>query len=437
MSSNNSYQKGIELVKEATAKDVAEDFETAVKLYAQAIEHFMHFIKYDKNERTKKTVREKVGAYMKRAEQLKTFLKDREENKKNGKGKRLQGAHGAGGDDDDEDQDTKALRHALEAVVTVESPDIKWSDVAGLEVAKGALQEAVILPLKMPHLFGNGRAPWSGILMFGPPGTGKSYLAKAVATEANNSTFMAVSSADLVSKWQGQSERLVKELFKMAREKSPCIIFVDEVDSLCGARGDGESESSRRIKTEFLVQMQGVGNNNKGLLVLGATNIPWALDSAIRRRFEKRVYIPLPDTTARTAMFKLHMGKIKHQLTEKNFQELGQTSEGRSGADIKVVCKDAIMAPIRKLQTATHFCRVMAPDRDNESVQREYWTPCSPGQSGAVEKTWQQFEDPTTIIESPVDMNDMHRCLRNNKATVSPEDLVQLDEWAEQFGMEG
>lgn len=321
--------------------------------------------------------------------------------------------------------------------MTVESPNVKWTDVAGLEGAKQALQEAVILPLRMPHLFGNGRAPWSGILMFGPPGTGKSYLAKAVATEANNSTFMAVSSADLVSKWQGQSERLVKELFKMAREKSPCIIFVDEVDSLCGARGDGESESSRRIKTEFLVQMQGVGNNNTGLLVLGATNIPWQLDSAIRRRFEKRVYIPLPDNIARTTMFKLHMGQIRHNLNEKDFQSLGQMADGRSGADIKVVCKDAIMAPIRKLQLGTHFCKVMAPDRNNPEVQIEYWTPCSPGAPGAIEKTWQQFDNPESIMESAVDMNDMVRCLKNNKATVTPGDLIQLNDWAEQFGMEG
>ena len=183
-----------------------------------------------------------------------------------------------------------------------------------------------------------------------------------MATEANNSTFFSVSSSDLVSKWLGESEKLVKNLFEMAREHKPSIIFIDEVDSLTGQRSDNESESARRIKTEFLVQMQGVGNDNDGVLVLGATNIPWVLDAAIRRRFEKRIYIDLPEANARwgghflstlfpydyqlsrTSMFKLNLGAdTAHSLTEADFRELGQRTDGYSGADIAIVVRDALM----------------------------------------------------------------------------------------------
>lgn len=161
---------------------------------------------------------------------------------------------------------------------------MKWDDVSGLEAAKEGLKEAVVLPIRFPQLFDEVRQPWRGILLYGPPGTGKSFLAKACATECEG-TFFSISSSDLVSKWMGESEKLIKQLFKMAREKKPSIIFIDEVDSLCGSRSEGENDSSRRIKTEFLVQMQGVGNSMDGVLVLGATNVPWELDNAIRRRF--------------------------------------------------------------------------------------------------------------------------------------------------------
>lgn len=161
-------------------------------------------------------------------------------------------------DSDEEDKDKKKLMNQLEGAIVIEKPNIQWSDVAGLEGAKEALKEAVILPIKFPHLFTGNRKPWKGILLFGPPGTGKSYLAKAVATEANNSTFFSVSSSNLVSKWLGESEKLVKNLFEMARQHRPSIIFIDEIDSLCSTRSDNESESARRIKTEFLVQMQGL-----------------------------------------------------------------------------------------------------------------------------------------------------------------------------------
>lgn len=141
----------------------------------------------------------------------------------------------------------------------------------------------------------------------------------------------------------------------MARENKPSVIFIDEIDALCGPRGEGESEASRRIKTEILVQMDGVGNDSKGILVLGATNIPWQLDAAIRRRFQRRVHIGLPDPNGRARMFKLAIGDTNTALQASDFSVLAQRSDGFSGSDIANVVQSALMRPVRKVLQATHF----------------------------------------------------------------------------------
>lgn len=431
----NFLPKAIEIVKKATEEDAAEHSEEAMRLYLSALDYFMAAIKYEKNPKTKESIRIKCGEYMRRAETLKTIIASKDKTPKKKAVVDGKADSKSGDDEDEEDQESKQLRVALQSAIVIETPDVKWTDVAGLDTAKEALQEAVILPLRFPKMFQGKRQPWRGILLYGPPGTGKSFLAKAVATEANKSTFISVSSSDLVSKWQGQSERLVKALFDIARQKKPCIIFIDEVDSLCGARSDGESESSRRIKTEFLVQMQGVGNNNDGILVLGATNIPWMLDSAIRRRFERRIYIPLPEEQARASMFRMHIGNTPNSLSEENFRDLGHLSERYSGADIGVLVRDALMAPVRKVQGATHFRQVYGPSHEDPAVQKLFWMPCSPGDRGAVEKTWGEV-DPDDLMEPPVGMDDMRRALTSSKPTVNEEDLVNLKKFTEEFGME-
>jgi len=149
--------------------------------------------------------------------------------------------------------------------------------------------------------------------------------------------------------------RLVKQLFGMARENKPSIIFIDEIDALCGPRGEGESEASRRIKTELLVQMDGVGKDSRGVLILGATNIPWQLDAAIRRRFQRRVHISLPDFPARMKMFELAVGNTPCELSQPDYKKLAELSEGYSGSDIAIAVQDALMQPVRLIQTATHY----------------------------------------------------------------------------------
>ncbi|KAJ2262352.1 Vacuolar protein sorting-associated protein 4 [Coemansia sp. RSA 376] len=444
--SEETTAKAKDIVNRAIAEDNAGNYEEAYKLYRDAIEWYLTGIKYEKVDSRKLTIRKRLTEYMDRAEQLKEHLAKARDNRKPVPVGSTNGGGGgakkkAGGKDDEDgsglDSETKKLRQGLEGAILSEKPNVHWEDVAGLDGAKEALKEAVILPIKFPQLFTGKRTPWRGILLYGPPGTGKSYLAKAVATEAD-STFYAVSSSDLVSKWMGESERLVKNLFAMARENKPSIIFIDEVDSLCGTRGEGESEASRRIKTEFLVQMNGVGNDDTGVLVLGATNIPWALDSAIRRRFEKRIYIPLPDAAARARMFQLHIGNTPCTLTQRDYKMLAERTDGYSGSDIAVIVRDALMQPIRKVQVATHFKRVRCPaDRAvPDGPVRDFWTPCSPGDPHAVEKTWSEVAG-DELWEPDLASSDFLKAVKNSRPTVNDADLSKQIEFTNDFGQEG
>jgi len=425
---NNFIPRAIDLVTQAIKEDQEKNYVEAYQLYERALEFFVTGLKYEKNERTKETLRKKIAEYMDRAEQLKSVV-----HKQNGSGSGPEAgktAVGAGGGkkaalgNDDGDQDKSKLRASLDSSILSEKPNVKWDDVAGLEGAKEALKEAVVLPIRFPALFTGNRKPWKGILLYGPPGTGKSYLAKAVATEVD-STFFSISSSDLVSKWVGESERLVRNLFEMAHENKPSIIFIDEIDALCGSRGDGESDASRRMKNEFLVRMQGAGPASEGVLVLGATNIPWALDPGIRRRFEKRIYIPLPEPHARARVFQIHVGSTPNSLTPDDFMQLATLSDGFSGSDISVCVRDALMEPVRALQSATHFLRAKGK-----------WTPCSPGHPQAQEMTLMDVK-PDELLDPEVTMNHFLKVIRNARPTVSKNDLQRYTDFTAEFGQEG
>lgn len=182
------------------------------------------------------------------------------------------------------------------------SPGVSWDDVAGLEFAKQSVMEAVVWPIQRPDLFTGLRQPSKGLLLFGPPGTGKTLIGKAIATESG-ATFFSISASSLMSKWIGEAEKMVRALFTVARGHLPAVIFVDEIDSLLCQRSEGDQDSTRRVKTEFLVQLDGAATDPKDrLLLIGATNRPQELDEAARRRMQKRLYIPLPDALARRTM---------------------------------------------------------------------------------------------------------------------------------------
>ncbi|KAG8913304.1 Vacuolar protein sorting-associated protein 4 [Tulasnella sp. 408] len=443
MANPSFLDRAIEIVQKAIDEDTNQNYAEAYKQYQNSLDYFMMALKYEKNEALKGLIRSKINEYLGRAEKLKEHLNAQEDKRARAavgaNGKETGGAGGSGqkkgNEDDDNDPEIKKLRAGLSSAILVDTPNVKWDDVAGLEGAKDALKEAVILPIKFPHLFTGKRTPWRGILLYGPPGTGKSYLAKAVATEAK-STFFSVSSSDLVSKWMGESERLVKQLFQMARESKPSIVFIDEVDSLCGTRGEGESEASRRIKTEFLVQMNGVGHDDTGVLVLGATNIPWQLDNAIKRRFEKRIYIPLPGAEARKRMFELNVGTTPCELSSQDYRHLAERTDGYSGSDIAIVVRDALMQPVRKVLAATHFKAVQAPSNDDPNKIVTKYTPCSPGDPQAVEKSWTDVGQ-DELQEPPLTVNDFVRAISIVRPTVTADDIKKHIEWTQDAGSEG
>ena len=340
--------------------------------------------------------------------------KDNKNNKKgqNGKSDFLLSRYPDGNGPDSE------LIEMLEREVVDTNPNVSFDDIAELSQAKKALQEAVLLPLIIPDYFKGIRRPWRGVLLYGPPGTGKTMLAKALATQGKT-TFFNVHSSSFASKWRGESEKLVRILFEMARFYAPTTIFIDEVDSLCSKRGEGnEGEGSRRVKAELLVQMEGVNSNTsasanekseedkrKIVTVMAATNRPWDLDDALRRRFEKRVYIPLPNEKGRLQLFNLNLKKIEVDQNI-NYDKLVKLTDGYSGADICNVCREASFMPMRRELLANRGRRV--EDLVND-------------------------QDFRTKIRAPIVMNDFEKAISNISKSVSQKDLEVYDKWTKEF----
>nr|XP_057929079.1 fidgetin-like protein 1 [Doryrhamphus excisus] len=265
------------------------------------------------------------------------------------------------------DSDDRTYYHNLEAddgnlsglteseqSTIVNISEVNWSDISGLGRTKALIQEIVIWPMLRPDLFTGLRSPPKGILLFGPPGTGKTMLGKCIASQID-STFFSISASSLTSKWMGESEKTVKFLFEVAREKAPSVIFIDEIDSLLSKRAEGESEGGRKIKTEFLVQFDGILSgsqkkpNNKSVLVIGATNRPQEIDEAVRRRFVKRVYVPLPDQSGIEDLLKSLLSQYDCDVQKNEYKELSEKLIGYSGSDIYNLCREAVMEPLREI----------------------------------------------------------------------------------------
>lgn len=279
------------------------------------------------------------------------------------------------------------------------------------------------MPLKYPQLFTGLLTPWKGVLLFGPPGTGKTLLAKAVATECET-TFFNISASTLVSKWRGDSEKLIRVLFDLARHHQPSTIFVDELDSLMSSRGGGDSEheGSRRMKTELLIQLDGLSRDVKDqVFLLAASNLPWDLDSAMLRRLEKRILVDLPNAEAREAMLKCYLPT--ELVKDVDYSQIAGMTNDWSGSDIRLLCKEAAMHPLRRL-----MCELELLDRPVEPAGR------GTNKQRAVEKARAEAQAAIQELKvGPVTEQDTMAALK----TVHPAPAAnqqRYTEWQEQFG---
>ncbi|KAM0009675.1 putative microtubule-severing ATPase [Helianthus debilis subsp. tardiflorus] len=281
------------------------------------------------------------------------------------------------------------LVEMINSVIVDRSPSVKWEDIAGLEKAKQALLEMVILPAKRKDLFTGLRRPAKGLLLFGPPGTGKTMLAKAVASESQ-ATFFSISASSLTSKWVGEGEKLVRTLFAVAVSRQPSVIFMDEIDSVMSARTSNEHDASRRLKSEFLVQFDGVTSNSNDLvIVIGATNKPQELDDAVLRRLVKRIYIPLPDANSRRNLLKNKLKGQQYSLPSGDLERLVKDTEGYSGSDLQALCEEAAMMPIRELGSNILTVKADQVRRLNYGDFRSAMTVIRPS---IVKSKWEELE---------------------------------------------
>ncbi|MCS7142832.1 MAG: CDC48 family AAA ATPase [Aigarchaeota archaeon] len=274
----------------------------------------------------------------------------------------------------------KSVQPSALREVILEIPNVKWDMIGGLEDVKQQLKETVEWPMRYPHVFKRlGIRPPRGILLYGPPGVGKTLLAKAVATESQ-ANFISVKGPEVLSKWVGESEKAVREIFRKARETAPCIIFFDELDSIAPRRGThSDAGVTDRIVNQLLTEMDGI-QTLRGVVVMGATNRPDILDPALLRpgRFDRVIFVPPPDYEARLQIFKIHTAAMPLE-SDVSLEDLARLTEGYTGADIESVCREAALTAAREnidvsRVSARHFLTALEKVKPSitDEMRREY-----------------------------------------------------------------
>lgn len=312
-----------------------------------------------------------------------------------------------------------------------ETFNVKWEEVAGQEKAIEVLKEYIINPVKFPKQSESKQNPLINcILLYGPPGVGKTYLIKAAATEIQKN-FFTIFPPIIMSKWLAQSkqDRIIKNLFDYAKKNKPSVIHLDEIDFMTNTNNlnDNMNNTTRIIKQEFLKQINELSNDD-GVIVLGIAAKPWELDPAVRKCFQKKIYITLPELNVRKILFELYLKNISHNLTNEQIDYLAKNTELFSYSDIYALSQDAYYGPYRKCLSAEYFKKV----KGINGLEWNY-TPCEQNELGAIKMKMEEITNPKEILPPLVNFDDFKKALEKAKPSINIEDLKKYEKFKEEF----
>ena len=423
------------LVKRAIAADEASAWRDALGLYSQALGEFHTLLVAPSAAEIAPGLQAPVASYLARALELRALLQEQPRlAPPPGKAVPVKAAAAAaegGGDEEDE---------ALYALMATKrgASRVAWDDVIGHAETKRLLQTSVLTSLRRPELFGGNLRPLRALLLYGPPGTGKTHLALALASacasEGREHAFFNLSAADLISKWQGESGRRVQAIFRVLRRHRPAILFLDEVDALCGARGDDGGDSSHaRVVTQFLHELNALDTDETlaGTLLVGATNRPWALDAAMLRRFGARCHVALPDAETRAALLRHYAARDAHTLAPDDFDALARATAHFSADEIARLVEAAARLTLDALLEARHFVCLEEPDDE----LRLCYVPCDAHTPGAQARRLDDIRGAhECAMRPPLTRAHLERALACVRPLYDAQSDARYAEWTTRYG---